>query len=84
VVALALVTFAKSDENCRTLALSGGGNKGAWETGIVWGLTHYGNPEDFAYDVMTGVSAGTINSVTLSFYPKGQDIQAAEYLDYRW
>jgi len=85
VAAVLFVTAVQGhDEYCRALALSGGGNKGAWEAGIVWGLTHYGNPDDFVYDVMTGVSAGTINSVSLSFYPPGEEVQASEYLDYRW
>lgn len=29
------------------LSLEGGGNKGAYEAGVIWGLMHYGNPEDF-------------------------------------
>jgi hypothetical protein len=28
----------------------------------MWGLANYGNPEDYYWDVMTGVSAGSINS----------------------
>jgi len=58
-------------EYCRALALSGGGNNGAWETGILWGLMHYGNPEDFQWDVVSGVSAGAINSSAVVLFPKG-------------
>ena len=32
---------------CKVLALSGGGANGAWENGVIWGLMHYGNPDDF-------------------------------------
>ena len=46
--------------------LSGGGSNGSWEAGVIWGLYHYGNLEDFAYDVITGVSAGAINSVAMA------------------
>ena len=36
-------TATDSTKKCRALVLSGGGTNGAWEAGIVWGLTHYGN-----------------------------------------
>ena len=52
-----------SDGKCRALALSGGGTNGAWEAGVIWGLTHYGQKEDFYYDVNTGISAGSINTI---------------------
>ena len=52
--------------NCRALALSGGGNNGAWEAGVLWGFMNYGNPADFEYDVVTGVSAGSINALAIS------------------
>ncbi len=42
--------------------MSGGANKGAYEAGVIYGLNHLLNPADFAYDVVSGVSAGAINS----------------------
>ena len=59
------IVDAKSG-NCRALALSGGGNNGAWEAGVLWGFMNYGNPADFEYDVVTGVSAGSINALAIS------------------
>ncbi len=61
-VALALATQGVYSAACKALVLSGGGNNGAWEIGVMWGLANYGNPEDYYWDVMTGVSAGSINS----------------------
>jgi len=46
--------------------LSGGGNNGAWEAGVLWGLANYGNETDYYYDVMTGVSAGSLNSASIA------------------
>ena len=43
--------------------MSGGGANGAWEAGVLWGLAHYGNPDDYHWDVVTGISAGGFNSV---------------------
>mmetsp|Transcript_39194 Transcript_39194/g.53225 ORF Transcript_39194/g.53225 Transcript_39194/m.53225 type:complete len:81 (-) Transcript_39194:850-1092(-) len=58
-------------KTCHALALSGGGNKGAWEAGIVHGLMHQGNPKDYKYDVVSGVSAGSINAAYIGTWPKG-------------
>lgn len=51
------------DKKCHALVLSGGGTNGAWEAGVIWGLTHYGNPEDFYWDVHNGISIGSINTI---------------------
>eukprot|EP00352_Strombidinopsis_acuminata_P001013 CAMPEP_0176344072 /NCGR_PEP_ID=MMETSP0126-20121128/4422_1 /TAXON_ID=141414 ORGANISM="Strombidinopsis acuminatum, Strain SPMC142" /NCGR_SAMPLE_ID=MMETSP0126 /ASSEMBLY_ACC=CAM_ASM_000229 /LENGTH=125 /DNA_ID=CAMNT_0017690343 /DNA_START=74 /DNA_END=451 /DNA_ORIENTATION=- len=71
-------------EDCKALVLSGGGSKGAWEAGVYWGFTHYGNPEDFAYDVFSGVSAGSINTAGLCLWDKGNDLAASEWISDLW
>ena len=60
-----------TQDSCKALAMSGGANNGAWEIGVLWGFINYGNPEDFAYDVFTGVSVGSLNAFFLAGYPKG-------------
>lgn len=64
-VAAAALTmgFAEAAKSCTGLALSGGGSNGAWEMGVLWGFMHYGDPADFKYDVVTGISAGSINAI---------------------
>lgn len=47
---------------CNALVLSGGSNNGAWEVGVMWGLTTYGNATDYYWDVVSGISAGAINT----------------------
>jgi len=59
--------------------LSGGGANGTWEIGVLWGLLHYGNPEDFAYDWISGISAGAINVAALSGWSKGNEKNATEW-----
>lgn len=52
--------------------MSGGGAKGSYEAGALWGLIK--NSEDktkFEYDVVTGVSAGAINTACVSLFEKG-------------
>ena len=51
--------------------MSGGGSNGAWEAGVVWGLVHYGNSEEFQYDVVSGISAGSINAAAMAGFPLG-------------
>ena len=51
--------------------MSGGGNKGAYEAGVIYGFAHSSNPSDFAYDVVTGVSAGAINTAAIGLWPIG-------------
>lgn len=60
---LMATTVSAGDKKCRALVLSGGGTNGAWEAGVAWGLTHYGDPTDFEWDVVTGVSAGSVNTI---------------------
>ena len=73
-----------ADTKCRALALSGGANYGAWEAGIMWGLTHYGDPKDFAWDVVTGVSAGAINTAAISMFAVGDEVKMTEFLSDTW
>ena len=66
----ALLAYANAVEAeadvCRALVMSGGASNGAWEAGILYGLVNYGDPADFAYDVITGISAGAINTAGLA------------------
>ena len=52
--------------------MSGGGSRGAFEAGVHYGMYH-GHENvgsTFDYDVITGVSAGAINTMGLAVYPK--------------
>ena len=68
---LAGITNAK--DVCRGLVLSGGGNNGSWEAGVLYGLVNNGDPADFEWDVVSGVSAGSINTLAVAGYPLGQE-----------
>lgn len=46
----------------------------------MWGLTHYGDPEDFAWDVASGVSAGGINTGLVSVWPPGSEKEMSEWM----
>ena len=79
-VLLASVVAAGDQEKCNVLVLSGGGSNGAWEAGIIWGLLHYGDPKDFTWDVVSGISAGSINTGALVPWAVGDELAASEWL----
>ena len=81
---LATLAHATTDGKCRALVLSGGANNGAWETGVMWGLLHYGNPEDYAWDVVSGISAGAINTGGIATWPTGTEYEMTEWLSNTW
>jgi len=75
--------MSSSGDRCYALALSGGGSNGAWEAGVIWGLHHYGNINDYAWQVVTGVSAGSMNTTAIvSFAP--DDMAMSEYISNIW
>jgi predicted acylesterase/phospholipase RssA len=62
----ALVSTIVTGEKCRVLALQGGGDLGAYEVGAFWGLLEVNGAEESRYDVITGVSAGSINTLGIA------------------
>lgn len=65
-----------SDGKCRALSMSGGGNKGAYEVGVLDAMSQIMPEQEVAYDVVAGVSVGAINSNTIAIYPIGQEKKA--------
>jgi len=83
---LASISVVNSQQKvCRALVLEGGGDKGAYEAGVLYGwVKNAQNPEDFQYDVVTGISVGSINGMGLAQYPKGQEEAAVQFLIDGW
>ena len=75
---------AKENKTCKALVMSGGGSNGAWEAGVVWGLAHYGNPVDYEYDVVAGVSAGSINTSLMSIWAPEDAVKCSEFMVETW
>lgn len=81
----ALANAQEETKKCHALVLSGGSNRGAWEAGVIWGLSHYAeDPADFAWDTVSGVSAGSINSGGIATWPTGSEIEMTEWLSDVW
>ena len=79
---LASGTYAKE---CKALAMSGGGAKGSYEAGALWGLYYTDTDKSkYQYDVVTGVSAGAINTAAVSLFAPGDEENMLNFLTEQW
>lgn len=65
----------------RALVLSGGGQKGAVQVGV---LKYLLKDLKRHYDIMTGISVGALNVAALSMYKKGEEEAAFDFLYNIW
>lgn len=66
------------------MVLSGGANKGAYEAGVIHGLAHLLKEEDVHWDVISGVSAGSLNGGGIATWPIEQPKEMSEWLVGMW
>jgi len=64
--------------------MSGGANRGAYEAGAVHGLSNLLNGTDAYYDVVTGVSTGSLNKAAMSVWTPNQAKPIADLLINFW
>ena len=76
----------KADGKCYALAFSSGDEDAAYQAGVIKGITTNPKltPDEWAYDSVSGISAGALNAVLLSSYPKGQEHAAVERMEQFW
>lgn len=80
-----IASVSAAEKSCRALAMSGGGSKGSYEVGVLWGLLKNDpNPEKYEWDVITGVSAGSLNTAIVTGFAKGQEQAMVEYASDLW
>ena len=65
--------------------MSGGGSRGAFEAGALWGI-YYTDKDKKAmeYDVVTGVSVGAVNTGLVGVVEKGREEFMVHYLSMAW
>ena len=71
-----MASYTADAKKCLALALSGGGDKGAYEAAVFAGLVNNLPVEEASYDVITGVSAGSLNTLGLSGFAP-EDVEGA-------
>lgn len=77
-------SLTQTSKKCLALALEGGGDAGSWQAGVIYGLVSGLPPEEVEYDVISGVSVGSLNGIYVATYAKGDEKIMAEELLYRW
>jgi len=72
------------DGKCRGLALEGGGTIGAFQAGAIRGLINNQDKVETNWDVVSGVSAGSLSSFAFTMHPIGDEYAATEMLYDMW
>ena len=68
-----LVSAEQNQKVCRVLSLSGGGSKGAYEIGVMESFVNMLPEAESYYDVISGVSVGSINALGFGTFGKGEE-----------
>lgn len=79
-----LIISKNASERCKILALEGGGEKGAYQAGVLKAFVENLPPEEIQYDIYSGISVGSLNSAALSFFKKGDEKNASDFLLKTW
>lgn len=69
-------------DKCYVLALEGGGDKGAYQAGALKGLVAHAN--DTKWDIITGISVGSLNAAAMAIYDLGDEHEATDFLLKQW
>jgi len=76
--------LTEETKKCRVLALEGGGDRGAFQAGAINGLVNNLPAEEVQWDVVTGISIGSINALMFGVYPVGNETNASNDLVEHW
>ena len=74
-------SLLKKDSHCYGLAIEGGGDVGAWEVGALKALF---NKYDHGYQVISGVSIGSINGGYIGTYKREDQKKGLDQLFEYW
>ena len=85
---LIIVLCVNSEEinrkKCRALVLEGGGDKGSFQVGVLKAFVDNLDPEEIKWDVITGVSVGSINTAALALHEIGKEKEAVDWMVNLW
>lgn len=79
-IALSALFYQSSAQTCKAITLSGGGSRGPYEAGVLWALANLSNPDQINWNVVSGISAGALNTFGFVQFPIGQELAMANYL----
>ncbi|GAM19448.1 hypothetical protein SAMD00019534_026230, partial [Acytostelium subglobosum LB1] len=82
--AIASASQAVKLSTCRAVTMSGAGDRGAFEAGIFAGLVQMRQALDVQWNVVTGISAGSINAAATAMFNVGDEEAASNFLTTQW
>jgi hypothetical protein len=71
-------------QSCLSVSLEGGGSHGAYEAGALYTMAYTLPAASVAYDIISGISAGAINTGAMVQFPKGQEQAMATFMVNTW
>ncbi len=77
---LIILALLGAVQGCNILSLSGGGAHGAFQAGVLKRLHEEGK----TWDIVTGISAGSINGIGLGMFNKTQQNKGIKLLEAMW
>ena len=85
ILLLTMLSLSMAGEiKCRGLAMAGGGAYGAYEAGAFDAFVNTLPAEEVMYDIVSGVSAGSLNTATLGMFGRGDEQTANNFLNQFW
>ena len=80
---IATIEAQATSEKCHAIAFSSGDESAAYQAGAFAGIVNSTllEPEDYAYDSVSGISGGALNAVLLSSIEKGKEQSAATKME---
>ena len=83
-VILTLFVTIMSQKVCRAIAFGGGGDRGAYEAGAVKALVEQQSAEKVQWNVLSGISVGSLSAAALSQFKIGEEKAASDFLISTW
>jgi predicted acylesterase/phospholipase RssA len=84
ILTLLSFTLAGEDGKCRAIVLSGGGDKGAYQASVLTTLIDLLPPVETTYDIVSGISVGSLNGGTFSTFKQGQEKEFKDFVMDVW
>jgi predicted acylesterase/phospholipase RssA len=81
---LLLAFVSATAPKCYGLAMEGGGSHGAYEAGVMKGMTQNLPADEVMWNIITGISTGALNSVQAAYFDYGDEAAMADHLIQTW
>jgi len=75
--------FADTDK-CKAMSFEGGASKGAYQAGALQAFQDFLDPKEYSYQVVAGVSVGSLNALSFGLMQMGNESSSIKLLRDTW